>query len=39
VPLLADTSVLVDEAIRADQKVLLEGEQCTLLDLDHGASP
>src|SRR5262249_17215781 len=39
VPLLADTSMLVDEAIRADQNVLLEGAQGTLLDLDHGTYP
>ncbi len=35
----ADTSALLDEAIRAGQRVLLEGAQGTLLDLDHGTYP
>jgi adenylosuccinate synthase len=38
-PYVADTSLLVDEAIRAGQRVLLEGAQGTLLDLDHGTYP
>lgn len=39
VPLLADTSAVVDEAVRAGQKVMLEGAQGTLLDIDHGTYP
>ncbi len=39
VPLLADTSLLVDGAIRSGQRVLLEGAQGTLLDVDHGTYP
>ncbi len=39
VPLLGDTSSLVDGAIRRRQKVMLEGAQGTLLDLDHGTYP
>ena len=38
-PYVADTSLLVDDAIRAGQRVLLEGAQGTLLDLDHGTYP
>jgi adenylosuccinate synthase len=38
-PLLADTSALVDDAVRAGEKVMLEGAQGTLLDLDHGTYP
>jgi adenylosuccinate synthase len=39
VPMLTNTSVLVDTAIKAHQKVLLEGAQGTLLDIDHGTYP
>lgn len=39
VPLLADTSLLVDGALRACKNVLFEGAQGTLLDLDHGTYP
>ncbi len=39
VPLLGDTSRLLDEAVRAKQRVLLEGAQGTLLDIDHGTYP
>lgn len=39
VPLLADASILVDRAMRADRRVLLEGAQGTLLDVDHGTYP
>ena len=39
VPLLADTSRLVDEVIRKGQNVMFEGAQGTLLDLDHGTYP
>ncbi|HEU4538796.1 MAG TPA: adenylosuccinate synthase [Polyangiaceae bacterium] len=38
-PLLDDTSRLLDGAVRAGQKVLLEGAQGTLLDVDHGTYP
>jgi adenylosuccinate synthase len=38
-PYVADTSLLVDEALRAGGHVLLEGAQGTLLDLDHGTYP
>jgi adenylosuccinate synthase len=36
---VADTSLLVDEALRDGKRVLLEGAQGTLLDLDHGTYP
>ncbi len=36
---VADTSLLVDEALTAGKHVLLEGAQGTLLDLDHGTYP
>ncbi|HEX9295725.1 MAG TPA: adenylosuccinate synthase [Polyangiaceae bacterium] len=39
VPHLADTSRLVSDAIRANESVLLEGAQGTLLDIDHGTYP
>ncbi|MEJ7731226.1 MAG: adenylosuccinate synthase [Polyangiaceae bacterium] len=39
VPLLADTSSIVDEAVRSGKKVMLEGAQGTLLDIDHGTYP
>ena len=38
-PLITDTSALVDEAIRKGERVLLEGAQGTLPDLDHGTYP
>ncbi len=38
-PFVADTSLLVDEAIRDGQSDLVEGAQGTLLDLDHGTYP
>jgi adenylosuccinate synthase len=38
-PYVADTSLLVERALRAGQSVLLEGAQGTLLDLDHGTYP
>jgi adenylosuccinate synthase len=38
-PSVADTSLLVDRALRDGQRVLLEGAQGTLLDLDHGTYP
>jgi adenylosuccinate synthase len=39
VPLLANTSKLVDDAIVAGKRVMLEGAQGTLLDIDHGTYP
>ena len=38
-PYVADTSLLVDGALRDGKRVLLEGAQGTLLDLDHGTYP
>jgi adenylosuccinate synthase len=38
-PYVTDTSLLVDEALAAGKRVLLEGAQGTLLDLDHGTYP
>ncbi len=38
-PHVADTSLLVDTALREGRSVLFEGAQGTLLDLDHGTYP
>ncbi|HEY7735355.1 MAG TPA: adenylosuccinate synthase [Candidatus Limnocylindrales bacterium] len=38
-PHLADTTWLVQEALRRGDHVLLEGAQGTLLDIDHGSYP
>jgi adenylosuccinate synthase len=38
-PYVADTSLLLWEGLRAGKKVLLEGAQGTLLDIDHGTYP
>jgi adenylosuccinate synthase len=38
-PYIADTSLLVDRALRAGRSVLFEGAHGTLLDLDHGTYP
>jgi adenylosuccinate synthase len=38
-PYVADTSLLVDRALTAGERVLFEGAQGTLLDLDHGTYP
>jgi adenylosuccinate synthase len=38
-PYVADTSLLVDQALRDGRRILLEGAQGTLLDLDHGTYP
>jgi adenylosuccinate synthase len=38
-PHVADTSLLVDTALREGRDVLFEGAQGTLLDLDHGTYP
>ncbi|WHQ36929.1 adenylosuccinate synthase [Spiroplasma sp. SV19] len=37
--LVTDTSILVDNAIHAHKKVLFEGAQGVMLDLDHGTYP
>ena len=38
-PYIADTSLLVDRALRNGRSVLFEGAHGTLLDLDHGTYP
>lgn len=38
-PHVADTSLLLHEAIRSGEDVLFEGAQGTLLDIDHGTYP
>ncbi|MER7770181.1 adenylosuccinate synthase [Kitasatospora sp. NPDC096140] len=38
-PFLADTTLVLDEALKANKVVLLEGGQGTLLDVDHGTYP
>lgn len=38
-PYVADTSLLVDRALHDRERVLFEGAQGTLLDLDHGTYP
>jgi adenylosuccinate synthase len=38
-PYLADTSLLVDRALRSGKDVLFEGAHGTLLDIDHGTYP
>jgi adenylosuccinate synthase len=38
-PYVGDTSLLVDRALAEGRRVLLEGAQGTLLDLDHGTYP
>lgn len=39
VPLLADTSLLVEQARKSGKRILVEGAQGTLLDIDHGTYP
>jgi adenylosuccinate synthase len=39
VPLLGETSRLVERAVRDGKRVLFEGAQGTLLDVDHGTYP
>jgi adenylosuccinate synthase len=39
VPMLADTAKLVEGAVRGGKRVLFEGAQGTLLDIDHGTYP
>jgi adenylosuccinate synthase len=38
-PYIADTSLLVHQALRRGDRVLFEGAQGTLLDIDHGTYP
>lgn len=38
-PMVCDTALLLDEAIRADKTVLFEAGQATMLDIDHGTYP
>jgi adenylosuccinate synthase len=38
-PYVADTVLLLDQALKAGKTVLLEGSQGTLLDVDHGTYP
>ena len=38
-PYIADTGLLLDQALKAGKYVLLEGSQGTLLDVDHGTYP
>ena len=38
-PLAADTGLMVHRAVRAGKRVLLEGAQGSLLDVDHGTYP
>jgi adenylosuccinate synthase len=38
-PYVADTALLLDQALTSGKNVLLEGSQGTLLDVDHGTYP
>lgn len=38
-PYIADTTLLVNQALDAGQTVLFEGGQATMLDIDHGTYP
>src|SRR5215468_2386717 len=38
-PMVCDTAVLLNDAIRAGKSVLFEGAQGTMLDIDHGTYP
>ncbi|MQA02111.1 MAG: adenylosuccinate synthase [Streptosporangiales bacterium] len=38
-PMVADTSLLLDQALDAGRTVLLEAGQATMLDVDHGTYP
>jgi adenylosuccinate synthase len=38
-PFVGDVSLLVDQALRDGKRVLFEGAQATMLDLDHGTYP
>jgi adenylosuccinate synthase len=38
-PFIDDTALIIDEALRAGRRVLFEGAQGTMLDIDHGTYP
>jgi adenylosuccinate synthase len=38
-PMIADTAPMVETSMRAGERVMLEGAQGTLLDIDHGTYP
>jgi len=38
-PMVCDTAALLDQAIKAGQRILFEGAQGTMLDIDHGTYP
>src|SRR6195952_819967 len=38
-PMVADTSLLLNQALDEDKTVLFEGAQATMLDVDHGTYP
>ncbi len=38
-PFIADTALIIDRALRDGKRVLFEGAQGTLLDIDHGTYP
>jgi adenylosuccinate synthase len=38
-PFIADTALILDDALRAGKRVLFEGAQGTMLDIDHGTYP
>lgn len=38
-PYVCDTIALLDEEIKADRKILFEGAQATMLDIDYGTYP
>ena len=38
-PLVKDTYIIINDAINSNKKVLFEGAQGTLLDIDHGTYP
>jgi len=38
-PFIADTALIIDQALRDGKRVLFEGAQGTMLDIDHGTYP
>jgi adenylosuccinate synthase len=38
-PFIDDTALIIDESLRAGKRVLFEGAQGTMLDIDHGTYP
>ena len=38
-PFIGDTALLIDQQLRAGKRVLFEGAQGTMLDIDHGTYP